>query len=141
VRLVAKIDSSSGNFLEDVLLEDGEPLPSGCVEQRPPEGFYTPRWSGSGWVEGKTPSEVLEAAKASKHIELKVAFRERYEPTFEAGFLEVDYLIDRLRRNLTVPQAERDRLAAAASGIDRLRTLLQQVNAATTVAEVEAIRW
>jgi XkdW protein len=84
---------------------------------------------------------TLDAAKASKRSELKQAFRAQYEPAFEGGFLEVDYIVDRLRRGLAVPQPERDRLQAVGAGIDKLRTLFAQVNAATTVAEVEAIEW
>jgi hypothetical protein len=83
----------------------------------------------------------LGAAKALKRSELKVAFKNQYEPTFEAGFLEVDYIMDRLRRGLAVPQAERDRLQGVGAGIDKLRALFAQVSAATTIGEVEGIAW
>jgi hypothetical protein len=140
MRVVSKIDAG-GLYTEDVLLEDGQALPSSCVEERPSEGFHRPKWDGSSWIEGKPTAEILEAAKASKRSQLKSAFRDHYEPTFEAGFLEVDYILDRLRRNLAVPQAERDKLTAVASGIDKLRGLFAQVNAAPQVAEVEGISW
>lgn len=84
---------------------------------------------------------ALEAAKVSKRSELKRAFRDHYEPAFKAGLLEADYILDRLRRGLAVPQAERDKLTAVAAGIDKLRLLLARVSAAATVEEVEPVQW
>jgi hypothetical protein len=65
MRAVSKVDAQ-GNFLEDVLVEEDAPIPAGCVSARPPEGFYSPKWTGSTWVEGKPEAEILEAARVTK---------------------------------------------------------------------------
>ena len=61
MKLFRKIDTVTGNFLEDVLfeshptLEDGELDPQ-YIEDAPKQGFYLPRWNGTEWVEGgQTP--------------------------------------------------------------------------------------
>jgi hypothetical protein len=69
MRSVSKVDAA-GVFVTDVLLEDGQVLPSGCVEERPPEGFHAPKWTGSTWEEGKPPGEILEDLKAAKVDEM-----------------------------------------------------------------------
>ena len=54
---VLKIDSE-GLFLEDVILQDDEELPNDCIETLCPEGFYSPKWDGEKWIEGKTQAEI-----------------------------------------------------------------------------------
>ena len=57
MKLFRKIDTITGNFLEDVLfeshptLEDDE-LDQQYVEEAPAQGFYLPKWNGTEWVEG-----------------------------------------------------------------------------------------
>ena len=65
MRVVARVDAA-GRFVEDVLLEDGEALPEGCVETRPQDGFHVPRWTGSAWAEGKPDAEILASQRAGK---------------------------------------------------------------------------
>lgn len=57
MRKVLRIDSN-GFFLEDVLLDDEEIIPSNCVEIQCPDGFYKPKWTGSEWIEGLTKEEI-----------------------------------------------------------------------------------
>ena len=61
MKLFRKIDTTTGNFLEDVLFEshptvlDAEGntiLDAQCVEEAPAQGFYLPRWNGTEWEEG-----------------------------------------------------------------------------------------
>ena len=62
MKLFRKIDTTTGNFLEDVLfenrptLEDGELDPQ-YIEDAPTQGLYWPRWSGTEWVEGGVAPE------------------------------------------------------------------------------------
>ena len=62
MKLFRKIDTVTGNFLEDVLfeshptLEDGELDPQ-YIEEVPKQGFYLPRWNGTEWVEGGVAPE------------------------------------------------------------------------------------
>ena len=64
MKLFRKIDTTTGNFIEDVLFElhptvlDAEGntiLDAQFVEEAPQQGFYLPRWNGTEWVEGGEP--------------------------------------------------------------------------------------
>lgn len=54
---VLQIDSD-GYFIVDMLIQDDDPTPADCVETLCPEGFYTPKWDGTSWTEGKPQSEI-----------------------------------------------------------------------------------
>ena len=62
MKLFRKIDTITGNFLEDVLfeshptLEDDE-LDQQYVEEAPPQGLYLPRYMHGIWVEGGVAPE------------------------------------------------------------------------------------
>lgn len=57
MKIFRKIDTTTGNFLEDVLFEshptlvDGELDPQ-YIEEAPAQGFYWPKWNGKKWIEG-----------------------------------------------------------------------------------------
>ncbi len=128
MRVVSRLDAN-GLFAEDVLLEDGQDLPAGCVEERPPEGFHAPRWDGSGWIEAKPEAEILAALKASKRAELEAVFVSGCEADFSSpwsalGALPTDPRLPALKARAV---AYREKLAA--------------VEAATTEAEVEGVEW
>ena len=65
MKLFRKIDTITGNFLEDVLfeshptLEDDEPDQQ-YVEEAPPQGLYLPRYMNGIWVEGGQAPEPVE---------------------------------------------------------------------------------
>lgn len=65
MKLFRKIDTVTGNFLEDVLfenhpaLEDGELDPQ-YIEEAPTQGFYWPKWNGTEWAEGGQAPEPTE---------------------------------------------------------------------------------
>ena len=65
MKLLRKIDTTTGNFLGDVLfeshptLEDGELDPQ-YIEEAPQQGLYLPRWTGMEWVEGGVVPEPTE---------------------------------------------------------------------------------
>ena len=60
MKIFRKIDTTTGNFLEDVLfeahpvLEDGELDPQ-YIEEAPKQGFFWPKWNGTEWAEGGEP--------------------------------------------------------------------------------------
>ena len=69
MKLFRKIDTTTGNFLEDVLFEshptvlDAEGntvLDAQYVEDAPKQGFYFPRWNGTEWVEGGQAPDPVE---------------------------------------------------------------------------------
>ena len=69
MKLFRKIDTTTGNFIEDVIFEshptvlDAEGntvLDAQYVEEAPKQGFYLPRWNGTEWVEGGQAPEPVE---------------------------------------------------------------------------------
>ena len=65
MKLFRKIDTTTGNFLEDVLLESHPTLAGGeldpqYIEEAPKQGFYWPKWNGTEWVEGGQAPEPIE---------------------------------------------------------------------------------
>lgn len=51
---VYKFDND-GYYIEPVILEEGESLPTDCTEKEPPIPNWKPRWDGSKWVETGSP--------------------------------------------------------------------------------------
>jgi hypothetical protein len=144
MRVVSKTDLE-GYFVEDVLLEDGAPLPASTVASRPPEGFHRPRWNGEpaggAWVEGKPAAEIFEEAKAQKEAELRDAADAWYQSSvrsFEGAIVTAKYG----RSGLTALNAEeRSVFDEMNANYTKLKNLIGQVRAATTIGEVEAVQW
>ncbi|QAT43431.1 hypothetical protein [Aminipila luticellarii] len=57
MKKVIKIDEN-GLFVEDVIIQDGEKIPTKCIETLCSDGFYKPKWDGSKWVEGLSEEEI-----------------------------------------------------------------------------------
>ena len=80
MKLFRKIDTTTGNFLEDVLFEshpivmDAEGntiLDAQFVEEAPQQGFCLPRWNGAEWVEGgQAPEPEPQALSEAERIEM-----------------------------------------------------------------------
>ena len=63
MKLFRKIDTTTGNFLEDVLFESEPPSSDGSYISTPvPQGFYWPKWNGESWEEGAT-QEYIDSLK------------------------------------------------------------------------------
>ena len=67
MKLFRKIDTTTGNFIEDVIFEshptvlDAEgnaQLDPQYVEEAPQQGLYLPKWTGTEWVEGGEPLPI-----------------------------------------------------------------------------------
>ena len=67
MKIFRKIDTTTGNLIEDVIFEshptvlDAEGntvLDAQYVEEAPKQGFYLPRWNGTEWVEGGEPLPI-----------------------------------------------------------------------------------
>lgn len=130
-RLVAKIDEQ-GVFVEDVVLEDDEPTPEGCVEARPPEGFYIPLWTGSEWAEGRPQAELLEQAKTVKRREFPAAFAAECAVDFTSPWAAVAVLASDPRDV---------RIAALKTRAGKLKDKLAAVESAATIEAVRAVSW
>lgn len=59
MRKVLKIDKE-GFFVEDVIIADGEEIPTDCIAVTCPGGFFKPKWDGAEWIEGLTQAEIDE---------------------------------------------------------------------------------
>jgi len=54
---VIEIDSN-GLYVTDVLLQDGEEVPTNCIATQCSPGFYLPMWNGTSWIEGLTQAQI-----------------------------------------------------------------------------------
>jgi hypothetical protein len=142
MRVVAKVNAQ-GFYLEDVFVADGAPLPASHIESRPQQGFHRPKWSAASlaWVEGKPAADILTEAKANKEAELRDAADSWYRAnvrSFEGAIVTAKYG----RSGLTALNAEeRAVFDSMNANYQRLKDLIVQTRAATTIAEVEAISW
>ena len=98
MKLFRKIDTVTGNFLEDVLfeshptLEDGELDPQ-YIEEAPKQGFYLPRWNGTEWVEGGVAPEPTEPEQQVSTMEEMAIALMKTQAELEATAEALDFLI------------------------------------------------
>ena len=98
MKLFRKIDTVTGNFLEDVLfeshptLEDGELDPQ-YIEDAPSQGFYWPKWNGTEWVEGGVAPEPTEPEPQVPTIEQMAIALMKMQTELEATKKALDFLI------------------------------------------------
>ncbi len=133
------------NFAGDVLLVEGAPLPAGCIESRPPEGFYAPRWSGSAWEEGKPQAEILEGQKAQKVAEMAARAIDELAPLFtpnagrdETALLVASHVL-KVCEALDIPPDPR-LLEVVATG-EKALAKKAEVEVAATIEELEGVSW
>ena len=98
MKLFRKIDTTTGNFLEDVLfeshptLEDGELDPQ-YIEDAPSQGFYWPKWNGTEWVEGGVAPEQTEPEQQVPTIEEVAIALMNMQAELKATTEALDFLI------------------------------------------------
>ena len=98
MKLFRKIDTVTGNFLEDVLfeshptLEDGELDPQ-YIDETPAQGFYWPRWNGTEWVEGGQAPEPNEPEQQVLTMEEMSIALMKAQSELEATTEALDFLI------------------------------------------------
>ena len=98
MKLFRKIDTVTGNFLEDVLfeshptLEDGELDPQ-YIEDAPSQGFYWPKWNGTEWVEGGVAPEPTEPEPQVPTIEQMAIALMKMQTELETTKEALDFLI------------------------------------------------
>jgi hypothetical protein len=57
VKQVFRYDQK-GFYVEPVILQNNEPIPSDCTEVKPTDGLYKAKFVGSMWIESLTESEI-----------------------------------------------------------------------------------
>ena len=98
MKLFRKIDTVTGNFLEDVLfenhptLEDGELDPQ-YIEDAPAQGFYLPKWNGTEWVEGGVAPEPTEPEPQAPTMEEVAIALMKMQAELEATTEALDFLL------------------------------------------------
>ena len=98
MKLFRKIDTVTGNFLEDVLfeshptLEDGELDPQ-YIDEAPKQGFYLPRWNGTEWVEGGQAPEPTEPEPQVPTMEEVAIALKNMQAELKATTEALDFLI------------------------------------------------
>ena len=98
MKLFRKIDTLTGNFLEDVLfeshptLEDGELDPQ-YIEDAPSQGFYWPKWNSTEWVEGGVAPEQTEPEQQVPTIEEVAIALMNMQAELKATTEALDFLI------------------------------------------------
>ena len=71
MKLFRKIDTTTGLFIEDVLLMDGFMGNNEFINTEVPKGLYWPKWNGAEWVEGGTaPEPEPQALSEAERIEM-----------------------------------------------------------------------
>ena len=134
-----------GYYVAPVLLEEGQAVPAGCIEQRPQDGFHAPKWAGSEWTEGKSEPEILEGKKASKVGELAGAAIDELAPLFTpgAGRDETALLVaSHVLKLCEALNIEPDpRLAEVVSTGEKALQKKAEVEQAATPEEVEEVSW
>ena len=98
MKLFRKIDTATGNFLEDVLFEsyqtseDGELDPQ-YIEDAPKQGFDLPRWNGTELVEGGVaPEPTTPEPQVPTMEEVEIALM-KMQAELEATTKALDFLI------------------------------------------------
>ena len=93
--LFRKIDTGTGNFIEDVLADE-KPLDGSeysYIEQSPQQGFYWPRWNGTEWVEGGQAPEPIEPEPQAPTMEQMAIALMQTQTQLEEAQTALDFLI------------------------------------------------
>ena len=98
MKLFRKIDTTTGNFLEDVLFESHPTTENGeldpqYIEEAPAQGFYWPKWNGTEWVEGGQAPEPTEPEPQAPTIEEMAIALMKTQEELKATIEALDFLI------------------------------------------------
>lgn len=79
----------NGFYIEPVLLQDGEPIPTDCTEIQPQDGLYKGQFVKGAWVEGMAQSDLLPILRTQKINQLRASFNQAVNGTFTSNALGV----------------------------------------------------
>ena len=99
MKLYRKIDTTTGDFIKDLLfenhptLEDGELDPQ-YIEEVPTQGFYLPRWNGTEWVEGgQAPEQTAPQLSTDEKLTQMAEQLAITQANIEAAQEALDFLL------------------------------------------------
>ena len=93
MKLFRKINTSTGLFIEDVLLMDGFMGNDEFIATEVPQGFYWPKWTGTEWVEGGVAPEPTEPEQQVPTMEQMAIALMQAQAELEATAEALDFLI------------------------------------------------
>ena len=94
MKIFRKIDTTTGNFLEDVLFENEPPFDDGSYISTPvPQGFYWPKWTGTEWAEGGQAPEPTEPEPQAPTVEEMAIALMQTQMELEATIEALDFLL------------------------------------------------
>lgn len=93
MELFRKIDTTTGLFIEDVLLMDGFMGNDEFIATEVPQGLYWPKWTGTEWVEGGQAPEPTEPEPQAPTMEEMAIALMKVQAELEATTEVVDFLI------------------------------------------------
>ena len=93
--LFRKINTGTGNFIEDVLADEKplDGLEYSYIEQSPQQGFYLPRWDGSKWIEGGVAPDPTEPEPQAPTMEETAIALMQIQTELEATTEALDFLL------------------------------------------------
>ena len=74
---------NNGCYLEPVVIQEGQDVPSDCTDQPLPQPNWKPVFKDGKWIETVTPDELLAPKKAQKAAELNSAYAAELTGGFE----------------------------------------------------------
>ena len=95
MKLFRKINTSTGLFIEDVLLMDGFTGNDEFIATEVPQGLYWPKWTGTEWIEGGQVPEPTEPEPQAPTIEQMAIALMKTQAELEATTEVLDCLIMR----------------------------------------------
>lgn len=93
MKLFRKINTSTGMFIEDVLLMDGFMENDEFIETEVPQGLYWPKWTGTEWVEGGRAPKPTEPEPQVPTMEQMAIALMNMQAELEATTEALDILI------------------------------------------------
>lgn len=54
---VYKVDEN-GIYIEPIIVGEKEDIPYNYIDEKPPNGLYRPKWTGTEWIEDMTQEEI-----------------------------------------------------------------------------------
>ena len=93
MELFRKIDTTTGLFIEDVLLMDGFMGNDEFIATEVPQGLYWPKWTGTEWVEAGVVPEPTEPEPQAPTMEQIAIALMKAQAELEATTESLDFLI------------------------------------------------
>jgi hypothetical protein len=86
MKVVYRFDNN-GFYVEDVVVQDREKVPSDCATIKPQDGLFKAQYANGAWVEGMAQTDILTDLKSIKKSELSKKCNEAIAGGFASSAL------------------------------------------------------